>query len=319
MHTDADAGGDEGLRTALRHLCSLGFSKVVRVDPALMAALRVPDHASLAEARELTRRSLLTHADRLSDDLRTAFLESAGFRRDAPASAPARVQAAADQLRVSRRTAYRRLDEAVDQVVAMLAPGAEKCIVQDIDYVFLNARVRVDLEGSYPTIVNERTIGARSEGVNHLDERLVLPRLTEGDLNLRALEGCAIDEKVRVSQGVWALRVRLPHELAVGEQHSFALSIRLPDHESLEPFIGFLPYTTSLDATIELRFGDQLPATLEQFVAPPPIPGAARPSDLHPVTPIGRRHAFSFPEMRPGLCYGIKWSWPESTPLVPVS
>lgn len=89
--------------------------------------------------------------------------------------------------------------------------------------------------------------------------------------------------------------VRLPHELKVGEQHAFALSLRLPDHDSLEPFIGFLPYTTSFDATIELRFGDRLPTALEQFVGPPPIPGSPRASDVRPVTPIGRRHTITLP------------------------
>ena len=316
MQSDA---GEEHLRAALKRLCSLGLNKIVRVDPALAAALRVPENSSPSEAHELTRRSLLAHSDRLEADLRVVFLEAGGFRRDSPTTGPARVQAAADQLRTSRRTAYRRLGDAIEQIVTMLLEGSEKCIVQDIDYAFLNARMRVDLEGSYPTIVTERTIGARSEGVDHLDERLVFPRLAEGDLNLRALEGCVVEETTWVGSGVWAIRLRFPHELRVGERHSFALSIRLPDHDSLEPFIGFLPFTTSFDATIELRFGDRLPVAMEQFVAPPPIPGAARPSDVQRVLPIERRHSFTFAQMRPGLCYGVKWSWGDSASAVPVS
>ncbi|MBK8464132.1 MAG: hypothetical protein IPL36_14295 [Nigerium sp.] len=318
MPSDADRS-EEQLRAALKRLCSLGLNTIVRVDPALAAALRVPRDSSPAEAHELTRRSLLAHSDRLSGELRVVFLEACGFRRDSPDSALARVQAAADRLRVSRRTAYRRLDAAIDQIVTMLLKGSEKCIVQDIDYVFLNAHMRVDLAGSYPTIVTERTISARSAGVDHLDERLFFPRLAEGDLNLRALEGCAVEENTFVGAGVWALRVRLPHELKVGEQHAFALSLRLPDHDSLEPFIGFLPYTTSFDATIELRFGDRLPTALEQFVGPPPIPGSPRASDVRPVTPIGRRHTITLPQMRPGLCYGVRWAWADAAPAVPVS
>lgn len=318
MHSHADRD-DDHLRAALKGLCSLGLQRIVPVDPALSAALRVPSDSSPSAAHELTRRSLLAHADRLVGELRVVFLEACGFRRDSPQNASARVQAAADLLQVSRRTAYRRLDDAVDQIVAMLLEGSEKCIVQDIDYVFLNAHMRVDLEGDHPTIVTERTISARSAGVDHLDERLFFPRLAEGDLNLRALEGCAVEENTYVGAGVWALRVRLPRELKVGEQHAFALSLRLPDHDSLEPFIGFLPYTTSFDATIELRFGDRLPAALEQFVGPPPIPSSPRPSDVRPVTPIGRRHSITLPQMRPGLCYGVRWAWADAAPAVPVS
>lgn len=324
IEVDRGAVGSPGahgsLRAALDALRTTGIHQITRLDPVLLAALRVPDGASLPEARELARRSLLTHADRLSPELRTAFLEAAGFRRDAPARAGERIQALADHLHISRRSAYRRVQKAIDQLTVMLLAGSERCVVEDIDYVFLNSRVRVDLEGDSPTVVTERTISARSDNVSHLDDRLYFPRLTGDFLNLRALEGCTVTSNELVSPGVWAVRVELPRTFRAGERHTFALSVRLPDHDSFEPVIGFLPYTTSFDATVELRFGNRRPASLEQFVALPPIPGAPRPSDTQRVTPVERKHVFVLPQMRPGWCYGIKWSWdtPAQPPSVPV-
>ncbi len=317
---ESNAGDSDDLLAALKHLRSRGISATGRIRPALLQALGVPLDTPPSEARDLVRRSLLAYSDRLDPTQRVAFLEAAGFRRDSPTAAGDRVRAAANKLRTSRRTTYRYIDQAMEHIVSWVFTRSDKCLLQDIDYVFLQARVRVDLTGSYPTIVTERTLSARSDGIDHLDERLFFPRFAGEHLNLIALEGCTLEDNNFVDRGIWSIRLRLPRALAVGEQHTFAVSVRLPDHESLDPVVGFLPRTTSFDATVEFRFGDRLPAMLEQFTAPPPIPGIPSGGDTQRVVPDRRRLTFALPQMRPGLCYGVRWSWSvESEQAVPVS
>lgn len=320
MVGESDAGTSDDLLEPLRHLRSRGMNSASRIHPALLRALGVPSDTPPGEARDLVRRSLLAHSDRLDHTHRIAFLESAGFRRDAPVATGDRVSAAAGALKTSKRTIYRLIEQAIDQIAALVFSRSQRCLLQDIDYVFLRARVRVDLTGNYPAIVTERTLSARSDGIDHLDERLFFPKLAGEHLNLIALEGCTLEDNNFVDRGIWSIRLRLPRALAMGEQHTFAVSVRLPDHESLDPVIGFLPRTTSFDATVEFRFGDRLPAMLEKFTAPPPIPGIVPAGDTERVTPEGRRHTFVLPQMRPGLCYGVRWFWPaEPEPAVPVS
>lgn len=84
METVARVDRDELVRAALHELRSAGLKSATPINPALLAALGVPEHLSGVAARDLVRRSLLSYSDRLSPRLRIAFLESAGFRREAP-------------------------------------------------------------------------------------------------------------------------------------------------------------------------------------------------------------------------------------------
>lgn len=182
-------------------------------------------------------------------------------------------------------------------------------MLQDVDYVFAGARCRVDMSGPKPAVVMERTITARSEGIDHTDERIGFPRLAGEHLGLRALEGCSIGDLKFVAPGTWALRLLLPKKLHPGEQHSFAFSVILPDHASLDPLVGFLPHTATYDAEVELLFGESRPNALQQFVSTPPLEPEAHVPPEQWSQPVARRHLFRFDQMQPGLCYGVRWRW----------
>ncbi len=300
-----------GVREALDKLRSAGINQAFDVDPVLAAALGVPRDSTPRETYDLVRRGLFTYSDRLSPaKLRTAFLEAAGFRQNSPASAGDRIRAAAEVLGISQRSAYRLVKKAVDQLATNMASESERCRVQGIDYVFLKSHVRVDLEGKKPGIVTQRTISARIDGVDRIEDRVAFPLLTGSELDLRAIDECELDDCSLVEPGMWSIRLKLPRPLALGEPHSFAVSVVLPDHESLEPVIGFLPHTDSYEASVEFRFGQRLPVRFDEFDGETPNPATMRPRVTREVPPIGRRQTFKFPEMRRGLCYGVRWHWP---------
>lgn len=313
------AGNDQQLRAALDSLRSSGIHSATEIDPVLLAALGVPSHYSLGEARELVRRRLLAHAERLDPKLRIALLESAGFRRDAPTSSVARMQAAADNLGISLRSAYRRTCQAILQVAALIQSNAEQRLPTDVDYVYVRARIRVDFTRGYPSQITERTVSARTDGLEILNEFLHYPKLRGTHLDLIALEGCTVAANTQVAPGMWAVQLRLRHTLALGEQHTFSFSVRLPDHASMDPLVGFLPHTESMDATVEFNFGDRRPVALEQFSGPPPVSGVVSPTESISIAPQGQRHMFELPQMRPGFCYGIRWQWPEEAEPDPAS
>lgn len=297
------------LRAGIAALRATGIHRAEEFSPLLLEALRISPTQPSSTIRELVRRSLLACTDRLNPRHRQAFLEAAGFRRDAAASRGARLQATADLFGVSERTAYRIVDDAIDDLAAMLTSSSQRCILQDVDYVFASSRCRVDLSDSRPAVVMERTITAHSEGIDHIDERVGYPRLAGERLNLRALEGCGVEDTRFIAPGIWSLRLRFPRALRIGEQHSFAVSVIFPDHESLEPVVGFLPHTASYDARVELIFGDTRPGALQRFATIPPLEPETHVPEDQWMPPAGSRHEFVFTQMRPGMCYGVRWRW----------
>lgn len=57
---------------------------------------------------------------------------------------------------------------------------------------------------------------------------------------------------------------------------------------------------------MELRFGERLPARVEQFACRPPIQAIPAES-IVPVTPVPRQ-VITWAHMQPGMCYGVRWS-----------
>lgn len=301
-----------GLRQFFEELLTRGFMNMRDFSTELAGVLRLDGSAPPEVLRENVRRRILAAAEELDKDLRAVFLTAAGFRHDAPLSVSARLQAAAVPLRISERTARRRYKQACVGIATILVSTDARSVLADIDYVFLRSRTWIDLRDDEPTIVISRTIGTRSDRIDHVDDRFRLPRFTGEQLTVIGLEGCRAEQPSLVGTNIWALKLRFPRVLRIGDQHTFAISIRLPDRDSLEPFVGFLPHTTSLDATVELRFGDQRPALLEKFSAPPPVDGLIRIPGSELIQPVAARHVFVFEQMKPGLCFGVRWHWDDA-------
>lgn len=308
---------DPRLRQFFEELLTRGFMSMRAFPPDLLDVLRLDASASPDILREQVHRRLVTAAEQLDQDLRTAFFAAAGFRHDAPTRVSARLQEAAAPFQISERTARRHYQRACVRIATILVSKETRSVLADIDYVYLTSRTWVDLRDDEPTIVISRMLSARTDRIDHLEDRFRLPRFAGDQLTVIALEGCRLERSTLVGDHIWAMTLRFPQILRVGEQHTFAISIRLPDRDSLNPLVGFLPHTTSLDATVELLFGERRPAMLERFSAPPPVDGMNRIPGSETIRPVQERHHFVFEQMKPGLCFGVRWHWDD--PYVPVS
>lgn len=299
------------LETAMESLRKRGFMRTPPLSPRLMELLQLDPSTPPDTAREYVRRRLIATADQLDPTLRTAFLVVGGLRPDAPLGTGERLAQAAGQLRVSERTARRRFEEATEQIVPILLSTGHRSVLPEIDYSFVHVRTRFDLRDETPYIVNERTISVRSDGIDHVDERIGLPRFNGDNLLVRALEGCKVDHARKVGMGIWDVRLSFPRRLRTGDRHSFATSFELPGRDALDPIAGFLPHTVSYDASVELLFGDRRPAALERFVSPPLMDSSTSLPDSELIEPVQAHHDFAFNKMQPGLCYGVRWRWDD--------
>ena len=187
-------------------------------------------------ARPLVSKALLSCAACLEEGTRSAFLFSAGFSKDITGSPGERVNHSATALKIGRRTLYRHIEKAAHEITHLLLAGDHAPALENIDFITTSTHCRLDLRDDSPAILLNRTVMALRDGINALDEHLFLPLLRDPELKYYALEGCKLSD-VRENGDSWTVQLRLPHRLNVGESHTFSVSVRLPDHDCLEPHI----------------------------------------------------------------------------------
>lgn len=310
------------LVTALQDLRIAGINTPTPAyDPALLEALRISRGMPAHQAQRIVHRALAIAADqllstgqkavpgRLPDqrrtELRTAFLVSAGFTEGSPMSPGERVEAAALELGLSRRTTYRRVEEAIELIAHSLLSLPIAPMLEENDYVHSRLACRVDLRGDGPYVELERTLVALTDGIDHLDDQLALPNYDGQGLDYRSLEGCELDSAMKLWPSMWSIRLTLPRPLRSGETHKFAVALRLPDFKSMEPYVGFMPRTSSYEATIELLLGDRPARVFRLDGVPPTHSLAGIPGTEAMLTTNSPR--FEFNRLRAGLSYGIRW------------
>ncbi len=259
-------------------------------------------------ARHQVSKALLSCAARLEENTRSAFLFAAGFCRDITGSPGERVNRAATVLNMGRRTLYRHIEKAAHEITHLLLAGDHAPALENIDFVTTRTHCRLDLRDDSPTILMDRTVMALRDGFNALDEHLFLPLLRDPELRYYALEGCRL-AGLQENGGSWTVQLRLPRCLNVGESHTFSVSVRLPDHDCLEPVFGFAPVTSMHAARIELHFEARLPSLVERIDRTWPAQMMSPTASGHPVEVMGNRAVANFRNMQPGWSYGIRWAW----------
>ncbi len=259
-------------------------------------------------ARHQVSKALLSCAARLEENTRSAFLFAAGFCRDITGSPGERVNRAATVLNVGRRTLYRHIEKAAHEITHLLLAGDHTPALENIDFITTSTHCRLDLRDDSPTVLMNRTVMALRDGFNALDEHLFLPLLRDPELRYYALEGCRL-AGLQENGGSWTVQLRLPRCLNVGESHTFSVSVRLPDHDCLEPVFGFAPVTSMHAARIELHFEARLPSLVERIDRTWPAQMMSPTASGHPVEVMGNRAVANFRNMQPGWSYGIRWAW----------
>jgi len=258
-------------------------------------------------ARHQVSKALLSCAARLEENTRSAFLFAAGFCKDITGSPGERVNRAATVLNMGRRTLYRHIEKAAHEITHLLLAGDHTPALENIDFITTSTHCRLDLRDDSPTVLMNRTVMALRDGFNALDEHLFLPLLRD-ELRYYALEGCRL-AGVQDTGGSWIVQLRLPRCLNVGESHTFSVSVRLPDHDCLEPVFGFAPVTSMHAARIELHFEARLPSLVERIDRTWPAQMMSPTASGHPVEVMGNRAVANFRNMQPGWSYGIRWAW----------
>ena len=297
----------EELFDAIKKLRSDGIqSPDLRLPEPLLKVLKLESDSPFA--RHHVSKALLSCAACLGEGTRSAFLFSAGFSKDITGSPGERVNRSAAVLKMGRRTLYRHIEKAAHEITHLLLAGDHAPALENIDFVTTRTHCRLDLRDDSPTILMDRTVMALRDGFNALDEYLFLPLLRDPELRYYALEGCRL-AGVQDNGGSRTVQLRLPRCLNVGESHTFSVSVRLPDHDCLEPVFGLAPVTSMHAARIELHFEARLPSLVERIDRAWPSQLMFPTASGHPIDVMDKRVVADFRNMQPGWGYGVRWIW----------
>ncbi|TRY16879.1 hypothetical protein FOJ82_13480 [Tessaracoccus rhinocerotis] len=297
-----------------------GINHIEAFSPELLRILSIDADTSASAQHGAVKRAMLTVAERLTertDDRktrahRTVFIKAAGFSRKSPESARERMLIAGEAVGRSARTAYRYYDDAVARLTRILLgePRMSEGTIPTDDHIDVRSRTWVDLREDQPIISSQRTIRSLVDRLDHVIEHVRMPWWTGREtFPLKALEGCALEEPLKVGESTWQYRLRFRKPLEVGDEQSFATSIQFPSPDALAPMIGFRPRGSAYKAQVDLQFGNRRPAALEQFASRLHIEDLHRVPGSTLIHPVQARHTIEFDRMYPGVSYGVRWHW----------
>ncbi|MEQ0561014.1 hypothetical protein ABJI51_18165 [Amycolatopsis sp. NEAU-NG30] len=234
-----------------------------------------------------------------------------------------RVGVLAERLRVSERTARRRIDRSFARLAAEIEAGTQPGVDADPDRGWFVKRLKalVRLDTAEPELIEEREIVATREGLCLISAQFTVPRLGDGRDGERCVAADA-QHGVRIRHGEreglrhfrWLLD--LPRPLARGESHTYSLVLRIRDGKPIRPSYTFLPLVTCESFTVRVRFDPLRPPRAVwrlDRVAPSVLTDPPQPGPDLPLDGAGEvAQEFTAPQL--GYAYGLRWLPAEDIP-----
>ena len=275
--------------------------------PALRQLLGIPEEYSGLQALPMIRAGILDAAKVLPAEHLIVFRESSGAEAGSPFGRERRLAAAARLAGISARTARRWSEDlAPCRIAAQLLADTER-VVRNSSFAVTQLHAWLDLNTDHPVLSLLRRIKVLAPRMETFHEEVFLPDLKDGTPTWRALEGCELEKVVGMEHGMWGTKFRFDRALGLGEIHHFSTSIRLPNHASLRPELGFRPHNTTLNAVVDIRFGPRIPSRIETFQTTANFGLIPQSHVTETRSSPQQRERFEFDEIRLGLGLGVRW------------
>lgn len=275
--------------------------------PALRRLLGISDDLSPGQALPMIRSCIVEAAQTLPHEHWVVFNESSGARPRSPFGRERRLEAAARAGKISARTARRWSEEvAPERIVVQLVNNTER-LVRNSSFSVTQLHAWLDLSTAQPVLSLMRSIRVLAPRMDAFHEEVFLPDLQDGTPTWRGLQGCELEQAVDLGHGLWGTGFTFDRPLRLGDTHHFSTSIRLPNHASLRPELGFRPHNTTLNAVVDIRFGPHLPSHIETFQTTADLGFVPRSHIMDTTIPDRRDQRFEFEEIQLGFGLGIRW------------
>ncbi|MEU7784878.1 hypothetical protein [Amycolatopsis sp. NPDC049159] len=228
-----------------------------------------------------------------------------------------RVTILAERLRVSERTARRRIDRAFVRLAAEIQAGSqpgEGAPDPDRGWFVKRLKALLRLDTAEPELIEERVIVATQDGLRRISAQFTVPRTDDGldgerHVAADAQHGVRISDRSREGQRHFRWLLDLPRPLSRGDSHTYSLVLRVQDGRPIRSSYTFVPLVTCESFTVRVRFDPDRPPrsvwrldrVAPSVLADPPQPGA--PLDLDGAGEVAQD--FAAPQL--GYAYGLRW------------
>lgn len=223
----------------------------------------------------------------------------------------------ARHLKVSSRTALRRVDEAAGMLAAAMwqqfQAGPPDPAPEDGWYVERLSTLLV-LDGERPEALERRVIVAEQDGVEEIANRVSVPRHSADTrpahgLLVDLLYGGTIEAREQPYESVFRHTIRLPTALRKGERHEYMIRRTLPDGQTLTPYHVHVPLRRCDHFDLRIRFDGRRPPSAVWRMAGVPT-AVLREGDpqAERIEPDRSGEVWAeFHELVRGLAYGFRW------------
>jgi hypothetical protein len=278
-----------------------------------------PGDGDVADRRRALDHELASQAAKLPEDLRVAVLASIGQSAETRQMTRFgdRVTWLAEQANRTDRTILRRIEAAeqllAEEIAGELGHRRSRPSSSAAGWFLDEFRTVLRLDTPTPESHERRRIVATRSGLSQVMAPIDIPRDSgepRADLNAEVLYGGRLVRRLDAAGHRFEFLVELPAPLESGDQHEYALIMRLPKGGMKRPHYIFTPEFQCNAFDLTVRFDlENLPTWVREVrgetvrTFDPPRPG---PENLKP-DGAGEVHVrFEHPAMYLG--YGLQWN-----------
>jgi hypothetical protein len=289
-----------------------------RVGPRLRAICGIADHDSESDIRRRLSDRINSALATLPDEPRIALSVALCLHPGARLRGfEQRREWLARHLKVSSRTALRRVDEAVSMLVAAMwqeyQAGPPDPAPDDGYYVERLSTLLV-LDGERPEALERRIIVAEQDGLEEITNRVSVPRHTTDTrpahgLLVDLLYGGTIEAREQPYESVFRHTIRLPVALRKGERHEYLIRRTLPAGQSMAPYHAHVPLRRCDRFELRIRFDHRRPpSAVWRMEGVPTAVLRERDPAAERVRPDRSGEVLAeFRDLVRGLAYGFRW------------
>ncbi|HET6707202.1 hypothetical protein [Amycolatopsis sp.] len=289
-----------------------------RLGPLVSGWCEIHRTTSDREARRVLREAISSAIAEFPPEDRLAVNVALGMAPGTQhALLSARIGVLADRLRISERTARRRVDRSFARLAAEIEAGARPghgVPGPDEGWFVKRLKVLVRLDTAEPEVTEERLIVATREGLGRISAQFTVPRTEDGrdgerDVTVDARHGVRVTGGTREGQRHFRWLLDLPRPLSRGESHTYSLAYRIRDGLPIRPSYVFVPLVTCESFDVRVRFDPRRPPRVvwrldrvpPSVLADPPQPGDALALDGACEVAL----EFAAPQL--GYAHGLRW------------
>lgn len=287
---------------------------LLRPGRELLQALRLDPDCDAETARCAIIAEWRMAADAMPKDLGQVLLIASAISYGKPDITGRVKHAGADVLQVNSRTVWRYYHKAVVQLAQRLVHHTSADGGQEHGFYIVEFSQIADFTASRPVFTARRRIRVTAPQLTEMVDTFGLPGGTEGEPEYRCIDGVELVSVSNPYSRTWSYRLKFSRPLTAGEEVSFAVSVRFPGRDSIDPLAVFVGARHTTLAHLEVWLGSDHERM--KVWALPGVPSLAV-SDQTPREPFliptaAGRVALTFRDLQPGKAYGIRWQWPAT-------